>query len=640
MGDWNNIIILLVGFAIVATASGTIAQMFQKIKLPLITGFLVVGIIAGPYVAGLIPKSAVHDLHFINNISLAFIAFAAGSELYIKDMRSRFKSIAWMTFGQLVVTFLASSIIIYYISDYVHFMQDLSSGSRIAISMLIGTIFVARSPASAIAVINELRAKGPFTQTAIGVTVVKDVLVIILFTFCFAISGMLINDIDFEIITIVILILELISSLFIGWLVGKCISLVLSIRLNKNLKVFIILSIGWGVYGLAQQVEVFSILYFQHEIYLEPLLINIIASFYVTNNSKHRLEFLKVIEDTGIFIYIAFFTLTGATISIDILSNYWFLALVFFGIRLVTMVAGSFIGGWAAGDPPLFRRIGWMPFITQAGVGLGLVTVVAGEYPDWGAEFETILIAVIVLNQMVGPPLFKWSIHKVKENHDKAPAPKFDGVHDALIFGFESQSLSLAKLLQENNWFVKIITLNPQIFPSDYPNYNIVKVDSYSLETFRGLEAEKAEAIIGMQNDDENYNICQIAYEHFGTKDIIVRLNDHRNFAKFHELGVLVVDPRTSIVNLLFHFVRSPIATSILLGMEQDQDTVDIEVINPDVAGLAIRDLRLPSDILVLSVNRGGNTVISHGYTRLRLGDVITLLGSKESIELMRLKFE
>lgn len=640
MENLKSLILIVLGFVIVAAASGRIASIFQKIKLPLITGFLVVGIISGPFAANLIPSTALKDLHFINNIALGFIAFAAGSELYLRDMRSRFRSIAWMTFGQLVVTFIASSIVIYYISGYVHFMKDLSSSSRLAISMLIGCIFVARSPASAIAIINELRAKGPFTQTAIGVTVVKDVLVIILFTFSFAVAGILINNVAFELSIVLLLFFELIGSFIAGWILGKIISFIFSIKMHWNFKTFSLLLLGWGVYGFVHKVGDLSLQYLTHEIYLEPLLINIIASFYITNRSKHRLEFLKVIEETGLWVYIAFFTLTGATISLDILSDYWFLAIVFFGIRLITMIVGSYFGAWAGGDSPAFMRIGWMPFVTQAGVGLGLVTVVATEYPGWGAEFETIMIAVIVMNQIVGPPLFKWSIYKMKENHDRAPAPKFDGVRDALIFGFESQSLSLAKLLQENNWLVKVVTLNQELNPNDYKNYNIVKIDSYSVEAFKKLEAERADAIVGMLSDDENIKICQIAYEHFGTKDIIVRLNDHHNFAKFHELGVLVVDPRTSIVNLLFHFVRSPIATSILLGMEQDQDTIDVEVVNPDIAGLALRDLRLPSDILVISVKRGGNTVISHGYTRLRLGDVITLLGSKESLDLMRLKFE
>jgi len=77
-----------------------------------------------------------------------------------------------------------------------------------------------------------------------------------------------------------------------------------------------------------------------------------------------------------------------------------------------------------------------------------------------------------------------------------------------------------------------------------------------------------------------------------------------------------------------------------LLGLEGHKDTVDIEVLSQDIHGLALRDLRLPTDVLILSVKRGGNTVISHGYTRLRLGDQVTIVGSEESIEKVRLKFQ
>ena len=102
-----------------------------------------------------------------------------------------------------------------------------------------------------------------------------------------------------------------------------------------------------------------------------------------------------------------------------------------FGIRLVTMIIGSILGGSLAGDSALFRRIGWMPFVTQAGVGLGLATIVANTLPSFGAEFQTIVVAVIVLNQFVGPPLFKWSIQLVGEARTKANTPHFDGVRDA-----------------------------------------------------------------------------------------------------------------------------------------------------------------------------------------------------------------
>ena len=102
----------------------------------------------------------------------------------------------------------------------------------------------------------------------------------------------------------------------------------------------------------------------------------------------------------------------------------------------------------------------------------------------------------------------------------------------------------------------------------------------------------------------------------------------------------MIVDPSTAIVSLLDHFVRSPQAATLLLGMQEDQDTRDVEVMNVDLHSLRLRDLRLPSDIIVLSVKRKGNFIITHGYTRLRRGDILTLVGSKESLNQVALKFE
>ena len=101
-----------------------------------------------------------------------------------------------------------------------------------------------------------------------------------------------------------------------------------------------------------------------------------------------------------------------------------------------------------------------------------------------------------------------------------------------------------------------------------------------------------------------------------------------------------MLDPTTAMVSLLEHFVRAPIATSILLGMEDTQDTIDIEIRNSNYHGLTLRDLRLPSDVIILSVTRGEHPIISHGYTRLRLGDIVTLVGSPESLEKVRLNLQ
>ncbi len=202
-----------------------------------------------------------------------------------------------------------------------------------------------------------------------------------------------------------------------------------------------------------------SPIYLPFEIHIEALLICIIASFLLTNFSKYRPEFQKLLNDTGPIIYVAFFTLTGAMLSIDILARVWTIALIFFGIRLLAIIIGAYFSAIMAGDPPIYKKIGWMPYVTQAGIGLGLATEVAGEFNDWGAEFATIIVAVIVLNQFIGPPLFKWAINLVKEAHVRAETPKFDGIRDAIIFGLEDQSLALSRQLKKHGWRVKIASL-------------------------------------------------------------------------------------------------------------------------------------------------------------------------------------
>ena len=51
----GSFVILLVGFVIVSIAGQQIAKVFQKIKLPLITGLIITGILAGSSFLNFIP---------------------------------------------------------------------------------------------------------------------------------------------------------------------------------------------------------------------------------------------------------------------------------------------------------------------------------------------------------------------------------------------------------------------------------------------------------------------------------------------------------------------------------------------------------------------------------------------------------
>ena len=106
MIEIRQILFFLAAFLVIAVAANQISRLFLRIRLPLVTGLLAVGMIAGPDILGLISAEAVDKLGFINDIALAYIAFAVGSELYLNEMRNRLKSIAYMTASQMVIIFL------------------------------------------------------------------------------------------------------------------------------------------------------------------------------------------------------------------------------------------------------------------------------------------------------------------------------------------------------------------------------------------------------------------------------------------------------------------------------------------------------------------------------------------------------
>ncbi len=637
--DFKLLSIYIIGFLIVAIAANQIAKVFQKIKFPLITGFIITGIIAGSSLLNFITPQALVKLNFLNEIALSIIAFSAGAELYLDDLRSRIKSIKWMTIGQLVITFVLSSIVIFFIADRIPFMADMNSASKIAVSILFGTIFVARSPSSAIAVINEMRANGPFTKTVMGVTVLKDVLVIILFAICFSLAKALVNGEEIGLAFLLILILELIISFALGYLTGKILEIPFSLNIGSKTKGLAIILIGYGVYLFSHYIRANSIIWFNHEIILEPLLIAIIGSFVLTNYSKHRIEFRDILENISPTIYIIFFTLVGASLSFQTLMHVFSIAVGLFFLRLITMFIGGVFGVTVVKDPKKYTFIAWMPYLTQAGVALGLATIISEEFPVWGHEFETIIIAIIVINQLVGPPLFKWTLNYVKESHLRAKMEPLQSTRDVVIFGVESQSIALANQLQKHNWKSRLVALDNLIDENDC-DFEIINDFIPTAQNFKKLELDKTEAVVLMLNDEKNYRIAELIYEFIGIKDVVVRLNKRENFDKFHKLGALIIEPATAMVSLLDHFVRSPNAASLLLGMDEGQDTMDIEIKNKDIHGLRIRELRLPTDIIILSIKRKGQLLVTHGYTRLRIGDEITLVGNTKSLEDIIFKFD
>ncbi len=641
MDNISNLIIYVAGFVIIALASHQLGGYFTRMKLPLISGFLFTGILAGPYILQLIPTEALENLRFIDEVALAIIAFAAGNELYIKELRDRMKSITWIAAGLVISTFTLGTLTIILVAEAIPFMQSMSTTGRIAVAILGGTILVARSPSSAIAIVNELRAKGPFTRTALGVTVIMDVVVIVLFGINSSLADALLTNLPFNFGFVGLLLLEILGSIGIGYLLYRLLQGILATKLGGTIKTGLVLFLGYSVFMFSAWLRAYTHQIFPFEILLEPLLICMIGGFLVSSFSNYRDDFSRILHRVSPSIYILFFTLTGASLALDIFLKTWPIALSLFVVRLIGIFIGSFGGGVIARDPMKHNRVSWMAYVTQAGVGLGLAKEVAVEFPGWGDSFATVIIAVIVINQIAGPPFFKWVINRVGESHVRATPSAFDGVRDALIFGLKAQSISLARQLQKHDWQVKLIcTKKSELKKLDSKDLDVHLVDKIDLETLNALDAEHADAIITFLPNDKSYQVFETVYEHFGTKTLVARLRDCVDYERFRELGVLVVEPKTAVSSLLEHFVRAPVGTSLLLGRDEGQEMIDLEIRNPNIHGLTLRDMRLPLDVLVLSILRDGHTLVSRGFTQFQLGDHVTMVGPREKLEEVLLRFE
>lgn len=632
-------LVFIAAFGLIAMAARQMGYGVMKTGLPLISGFLLTGILAGPYALGLISKEAVAGLGYIDEISLGFIAFAAGGELYVKELKQRLKSIAWITAGLVLTTFVLTSFVLFLLSDYLAFMDSLSTQAKVAICILAGAILVARSPSSAIAIVNELRAKGVFTQTVLGVTIIMDVVVIVLFAANSSMADALLSGLPFNAGFLLLLICEISVAVLLGFLISKLIFGILLMPIPRPVKTVFILLSGWLVFIMSAKLRQYTHTHFVVEILLEPLLICMVAGFFMSNASRYREEFLKILYDVGPPIYIAFFTLTGASLSLPVLYATWPIALVLFFTRIVAIFLGTFAGGTLAGNPIRMNAVSWMAFITQAGVGLGLAKEVVLEFPQFGNSLATIIIAVIVLNQLVGPPLFKFAIKLMKEDHPKSDGPLFEGIKKAVIFGSDGQASALAMSLMSQGWKVKLAVSDEVEHENGQDNIPVHHLSGLTLEELTRVECHRAGALVAMMSDEQNYIVCETAYEHFGTQTLIARLNDRYNFARFQSIGVLIVDPSTAIVGLLDHFVRSPAAASLLMGMHSERKIEDLRIQNPNLSGLALRDLRLPFDAVIMSVRRRGVLFVPHGFTRLESGDLVTVVGSATAIEELSLRF-
>jgi Kef-type K+ transport system membrane component KefB len=403
---------LLFGFLILSAYLA--AALLRRLGFPMITGYIAAGMLFGPWMLGLLSHEVLGELKLVDDLALTFIAFAAGGELRLAVLKERKRSIVFTLFFQLSIVLVGVTLSILALKDFFPFTAGRAFAEALAVAVICGVVAVARSPSSAIAIISETKARGPFTEMVLGVTVAADVLAIFLFAIAFSFSEVVISPLkNVDFIFLIGIGSEVGASLILGLVLGRGISLYLE-KVRSDLTIFILgmaFIITRFSYGLGALFEA----EFDIQFHLEPMLICLTAGFFVQNRSKNGDAFLKVIDRSSLPIYAVFFAISGAALNLEALESMWLWALVLVFLRGVFIYIGAFVGGRLSSDPLRFQKASGLGFLTQAGVSLGLVKIVAEKFGSIGVDLATLLVATIAINQVLGPVALKQALSFVGE---------------------------------------------------------------------------------------------------------------------------------------------------------------------------------------------------------------------------------
>jgi len=412
--DWQQAGLTTFSLGFILLAAYMTAQILRIAGLPLISGYIFLGILAGPYMTGFLTHDMVVRLRLADDLALSFIALTAGGTLQLQFLRKRGKAIAVNILLLTLMVFALVFFSFFFIGNRLNLMPNLTCSQTIVMACLLGVIAVARSPSSAIAIINECRAAGVFTTTVLGVTVAMDVLIIVFFTLAMTVSEIILGAgtaIDFRMVTV--LTLAVTGSLALGIVLGKGISLYIS-KVGHDLSLFL-LFFAFSVFKASIWFNQFMEAHFAISLHLEPLLICISAGFTVQNFSRYGYIFMEGMERFALPIFVIFFSLAGASLNLDALRMTWPLAAFLFIIRTMGIFGSTWFAGILNRDPPQHRRIAWMAYITQAGVAIGLAQLAQRRFPELGDYLTTLVLAVITINQVVGPITFKIALKRAGE---------------------------------------------------------------------------------------------------------------------------------------------------------------------------------------------------------------------------------
>ena len=378
----------------------------NKIKFPRVTGYIIVGILFSPSVIHLIPRATIAELDIITHVTLAIVAYLIGTSLRLESIKRLGRSISWITPTQSLGAWLVVTLSMAFLAPSILAVPGATfMGNYFPMALVIGAIASATAPAVTMAVIREYKARGPFTTTLLAVVALDDAIAVIAFAIAMGIAQPLVNGGSGVALYHMLAApsLEIAESIGIGTALGFALVYLTKLAKTRALLLTVVLGIILLGAGLANHLGI------------SLIMANMTIGFVVANRVPDS-EPSIVVEGIEEIVFAIFFVFSGMHFDASVIRTAGVLGLMLFGIRFAGKYYGTVIGARISRSSEEVRKYLGFALVPQAGVALGLALLAAEILPSLGNLLVNIVLASVIINELVAPPLTKYAITKAGES--------------------------------------------------------------------------------------------------------------------------------------------------------------------------------------------------------------------------------
>lgn len=404
-------IVFLLGMMLFFGSFG--GRIFQKLKIPQVVGYIVIGIIIGTSGFKIFGESLISALDPISTIALSLIGFLIGAELKIDTIKKYGKQFVGILLGETTVPLFVTFILV----GGTTFLITKNIPYSLSLGLLLGAICTATAPAATTDVLKEYRTRGPLTTTTLGIVAMDDAFALIAYTVATAIASPLLEGKTVPILAqLGSIAYEICGSIAMGLIIGFILTKIITTMMSDEGRVlgFTLgtLFLSTGITELAEFQVGSVLLKFDH------ILVAMTIGFYITNFALPKTKnMFKLIDKYTPPIYVMFFVTVGAKLNVWQLKPMFILiALLYVFGRTLGKTIGARLGARLTKAPETVRK--YLPFclLSQAGVAIGLSTAAGKNFSSTvGGEIMLIITATTFIVQILGPICVRYGVTKAGE---------------------------------------------------------------------------------------------------------------------------------------------------------------------------------------------------------------------------------